>query len=118
MNRPRRPVPERLPLEVMKKGGRCVLAAKRKPHRPRYAPALGLRAGGRCHYNRRPVLVGDATMVPSSLFGLRKFRSRPGRAGRSRPPEGRFRPQLEALESRLAPANVLTVNTANDEYDG
>jgi hypothetical protein len=26
--------------------GRCVFAAKQKPHRPGIAPALGLRAGG------------------------------------------------------------------------
>jgi len=29
----------------LKKSGRCVSAAKQNPHRPRIAPALGLRAG-------------------------------------------------------------------------
>jgi predicted outer membrane repeat protein len=55
-------------------------------------------------------------MVPSTLFGLRMFRSRSARPPRPRPLEVRFRPQLEALENRLAPA-TFTVTTTTDEYD-
>ena len=55
-------------------------------------------------------------MVPSSLFGLRKFSSPRPRSPRARPQQVRFRPLLELLENRLAPA-TLTVNETGDNYD-
>src|SRR6516225_2098262 len=51
-----------------------------------------------------------------SMSGKRPARSRSRRARRPRHPASRFRPRLEALETRLAPA-VYNVTTTVDEVD-
>src|SRR5215831_14245784 len=55
-------------------------------------------------------------MFPFSQFGLRKLRSTSSRLGRAHLPRVGYRPFLELLENRLAPA-TLTVNEIADNND-
>jgi predicted outer membrane repeat protein len=56
-------------------------------------------------------------MFSSFFFGKRNWGMYSNRREQSNRPKGLFRPQLEALETRLAPA-TLVVNTTTDEFDG
>src|SRR5262249_27702977 len=101
-----------------------VLAAKRIPHRPGTAPALGLRAGsGRPHSTADPFANGETTMWFSSVHCWLKRASQstpPGHRepGPSRLPRRPFPPGLEALEDRAVPAATFTVTNLNDAGPG
>jgi hypothetical protein len=80
------------------------VAAKQKSHRPRHAPALGLRAAANGFLADRPS-KGMSVMWPT-LFSLRLALSKlTPRKGRSRRPAIR-RPSLEALEDRAVPSGA------------
>src|SRR5262245_20426306 len=96
---------------LVEQGGRWGSAGKQPPHRPDSARAPGLRARGvALAWYRRPTC--PARRFPmATRTGVRNLFARSPRTAGKAP--ARFRPLLEALEDRLAPATLVVNSTAD-----